>query len=143
MQALSFFLKRKDKYQKCKRRKLVFLEVRQMPMKADWWDTTPLAHGDLAEAIPKHPPPHPTFTWTPCLLIFCLSVGPPTPYYLERESNEFKEWENFVTEESKGSTKRSKEEEIQREITFCSISREFPIVLLFLAMALQYLYDPV
>ena len=52
MWSLSFFLKRRDtKHQKCNRGKHVWLIVRQLPMKAGWWDT-PLALWDLAKTSP-------------------------------------------------------------------------------------------
>ena len=59
MQAVSFFLKRKDtKHQECKRGKHLRGQARvtnscpwQLPMKTGWGDT-PLALRDLAEAIP-------------------------------------------------------------------------------------------
>ena len=59
MQAISFFLKRKDtKHQKCKRGKHLRGQARvtnicpsQLPMKAGWGDT-PLELRDLAEPIP-------------------------------------------------------------------------------------------
>ena len=88
-----FFLKRKNtEHQKYKRSKHVWLIVRQLPMKADWWDN-PLALRDLVEAIPRisdnglplliennfQTPPTP-FNWTPSptLLLF----GSPVYWYL-------------------------------------------------------------
>ena len=65
-------------HQNCKRDKKVWLIVRQSPMKASWWDA-PLAPLSLRVATSDReqfsdPPP---FIWTPHLLIFRLSVGPP------------------------------------------------------------------
>ena len=81
--------------------------VRQLPMKAGWWDTS-LALLDLAEAMPiisdnvlplltekifQTPHSNPPLLFGPaCLFIFTLSARPPLPpfikipYYLELQS---------------------------------------------------------